>query len=372
MNQVGAKKIFIVAGELSGDRTGAWYVHKRKQVEPQDVWIGVGGNFLRSAGVEIFESYNQLNVVGVMEILAHLPRILRILRSITDYVTENNIDEVVLVDFPGFNLRLAQKLKKICPTLKITYVSPPQLWCWGDWRVKKIKAWCDSVVVMYPFEVAWYEQHGVKAVWIGSPVYDALSPHLVEGEVKKPCIALIPGSRYSEIERFLPLLAPVAQQLHKKYPQITFVMPLAQSLTEEFMHEQLQKVGLLDTSLSLTLVRDEDEKYRVLRTCCLAVTKPGTVTLELALLGVPSVVYFKISWPTFWLARMLIHVRHMSLPNLLLNQVVYPECIQQRCTVDEIVQQADQRFLRSMFGDKQLYREQIKKLADLREMLKGD
>lgn len=364
MRQANVKKIFIVAGELSGDRTAAWYVHKRKSMGTPEYWSGVGGDFLRDAGVMLFESYKKLNVVGVMEIISHLPRILRIMRHIIDHIVTQQIDEVVLVDFPGFNLRLAGKLKKLCPNIKITYVSPPQLWCWGAWRVKKIKALCDDVIVMYPFEVAWYAQRGVSARWLGSPIYDALIPYMQEKREQTPLIALIPGSRYSEIERFLPLVAQVAHRLQEKYPQVKFVMPLAQSLSEEFMQEQLKKVGL-----NVHLVRGEQEKYMQLRSCCLAITKPGTVTLELALLGVPAIVFFKISWLSFLLGRALIQVKSMALPNLLLGQIIYPECIQNRCTAHEIVQQADSRILSSFFGDKKAYHDIEEKLAQLRVLL---
>lgn len=359
------KNIFIVAGELSGDRTAAWYVHKRKSVATSERWSGVGGDFLRNVGVELFESYKKLNVVGVVEIITHLPRILRIMRKIIDYIVVQKIDEVVLVDFPGFNLRLAKKLKKLRPDLKITYVSPPQLWCWGAWRVKKIKALCDDVVVMYPFEVAWYAQRGVTAQWLGCPIYDALIPYMHDNREVKPLIALIPGSRYGEIERFLPLLAQVARQIQDKYPQVKFVMPLAQSLSEEFMQGQLQKVGL-----TVNLVRSEQEKYTQLRSCCLAITKPGTVTLELALLGVPAVVFFKISWLSYLLGRALIQVKSMALPNLLLDKIVYPECIQERCTAREIVRQVDNRILSSFLGDRKSYCDIEKALAVLRDSLK--
>jgi len=370
MKQQDAKKIFIVAGELSGDRTAAWYVNKRKHDNSIDYWSGVGGDFLKNSGVEIFESYKKLNVVGIIEIIKHLPSILRIMSCLIDHIISQKFDEVVLVDFPGFNLRLAGKLKKKLPTIKITYVSPPQLWCWGAWRVKKIKVLCDNIVVMYPFEVGWYAHHGVQAVWLGSSVYDALITYMSKDITKQSIIALIPGSRYSEIERFMPLLAQVVQRIYVLYPQVKFIIPLAQSLSESFMQKQLQKSGLLDNNITVSLVRDEQEKYERLSTCCCAITKPGTVTLELGLLGVPAVVFFKISAFTYWLARILIKVKSMALPNLLLGQIVYPECIQERCTVNEIVQQVDSKILSSFFGNKKKYRDIELSLVRLRKMLR--
>ncbi len=362
------KKIFVVAGELSGDRTAAWYINKIKPEHGTIHFEGVGGDFLASTGAVLFERFEQLNVTGLFEIITQLPRLLRIMNNIVNRVIEQQFDEVILVDFPGFNLRLAAKLKQRLPNIKITYVAPPQLWCWGAWRVKKIRMFFNDVVVLYPFEVAWYKQHGVTAQWIGCPTYDAVEQYINLAATKKPVVALMPGSRLSEIERLLPLITDVAKQLHHKYPHLSFVMPLAQSLPTNLVENSIQKNGLLPADFPLALVRAEDEKYKVLGECCLAITKPGTVTLELALLGVPALVFFKISSSTYWLARCLAHVAYMALPNLLLGKTVYPEFIQQRCTPYEIMREAD-NLLASYFGDNVLYNERVASLDPLRKML---
>ncbi len=361
------KKVFVVAGELSGDQNAAWFVNKRQKEQAGDYWEGVGGDFLAATGTVIFERFEKLNVTGVVEIITHLPRILRIMRKLVNHIIEHQFTEVVLVDFPGFNLKLAGILKKRVPHIKITYVAPPQLWCWGAWRVKKIKNLCDAVIVLYPFEVAWYKQHGVIAQWLGCPVYDALEQYIKTVD-KRPIVALMPGSRHGEVERFLPLLTDIAQRLHQKYPQLSFVIPLAQSLPQHFIEQQIQKNGLLPEKFPLSFVRQGHEKNELLSECCLAITKPGTVTLELALFGVPSIVFFKISKLTFFVGRRLVKVAYMALPNLLLKKTVYPECIQHRCTPEEIVRQAD-KVLASYFGDQLFYHEQITTLEPLRQML---
>jgi lipid-A-disaccharide synthase len=364
------KKVFVIAGELSGDRTAAWYIHQQNMREGLCYWEGVGGDFMRSAGVILFERFERLNIVGVIEVIRHLPRILKFMRYVVEHIVIEKFDEVVLVDFPGFNLKIAGFLKRRIPGVKITYVAPPQLWCWGAWRAKKIKKLCDTVIVLYPFEVAWYKQRGIETIWLGCPSYNALAQYLPQPLTKSQTVALIPGSRIGEIKRFLPLLIKVARALYKKYPQVHFIIPVATSLPQDFMMQQLNGPGIKAKKLPISLVvGKDDEKYTALRSCCLAITKPGTVTLELALLGVPAIVFFKIAWLTYLLGRCVVRVTYMALPNLLLEQEVYPECIQSRCTVEKIVSQAD-KVLASFFDDRVFYRLCEAALKPLREMLK--
>lgn len=362
------KKVFIIAGELSGDRTAAWYIQKQKQQMLDCHWVGVGGDLMEQEGVVLVERLEYLNLVGVFEVIRHLPRIIKFMHRLVAYLVTEKFDEVVLVDFPGFNLRFAGLLKKKLPWLTITYVAPPQLWCWGAWRARKIKKLCTSIIVVYPFEVAWYKQQAIEARWLGCPVYDTLKPYIQVNVTKQPVIALIPGSREGEFQRFLPFLVQVAGVLYKKYPQIRFVIPVAASLSEDFIAQNIEYSRVAINKLPLDFVKDDSKKYTQLGSCCLAITKPGTVTLELALLKVPAIVFFKISWVTYFLGRCVVKVTHMALPNLLLNKLVYPECIQQHCTVDEIVKHADS-VLESFLGNRIFYQSCEDELALLRSML---
>jgi lipid-A-disaccharide synthase len=339
------KKIVIMTGELSGDRLAAWYVHRLRAADPSVQIHAVGGDFLEQEGVTIVERFETLNVVGIAEIIAHLPHILRSLQRIATYIMENQFDEVILVDFPGFNLRLARLLTRlrvkaagITPT--ITYLSPPQLWVWGAWRVRSLKQYCNKVIVMYPFEVSWYARCGVTATWIGNPVYDQVATYRVAIKKFEPRIALIPGSRRSEIERLLPLFLSAAVVIHNRYPAVRFVLPVARSIAVDQLEALVKRHHLQEIWQQVDLVRDDDEKYTALARCAMAISKPGTVSLELALLRVPTVVVFKISWFTYLLARPLVRVKHMALPNLLLKKSVFPEIIQYGCTPGHIAQVA--------------------------------
>jgi lipid-A-disaccharide synthase len=333
------KKIFIVAGEVSGDRLAAWYVRRLLQQDPSLNIEAVGGPCLQAAGAQLFEHLNVLNLIGVVEIVRRLPFILRFMRRLCDHISANKFDEVIVVDFPGFNLRLIKQLKKRNPALAITYLSPPQMWCWGAWRVRALKKYSNRVIVMYPFEVAWYQKRGLTVEWHGTPVYEILAPYRQPGVAKEQCVVLIPGSRNSEIATMLPLFLSAAAILHKRYPELKFVLPVASSTNPQAIRLLAEHHKLLHIWDKIEIVSDEHEKFSRLAQCCAALSKPGTVTLELALLRVPTVIAFKVPWLTYLLARPLVRVGQMGLPNLLLGKIIAPEVIQFNCRADTLAQE---------------------------------
>ncbi|MFH1832087.1 MAG: lipid-A-disaccharide synthase [bacterium] len=388
------KKIFIMTGELSGDKLGAWYLDrvlgykpvvmaaqdKLVSNEPQDEGSGsasaeavhieaVGGDFLAGAGAQLYARFETLNITGLFEIVSKLPYIVKMLKQLTAYIIDNNFDEVVLIDFPGFNLKLAQYLKKKRPELTITYFSPPQLWCWGAWRIKKLKKYCDHLIVLYPFEVEWYKQRGLEVQWVGSPVYDRLSKYFELADAnKKKYIAIFPGSRIAEIENMFAAFAQVMKRFLVRYPDVICVLPIAQSISRNFIEQKMSQTGLDGYSNRVRVIVDEQEKYNVLSQCCLAITKPGTVTLELALLGIPAIVMFKTTWLNYLLMRPFVRVRYMALPNLLLNKEVYPELIQGDCVPERIFEQATSLYESYCSGGDQ-YRYKQQELLRLRAEL---
>lgn len=362
------KKVFIMTGELSGDLLGAWYVRKQYAAGTQDTYMeAIGGDHLQGAGAVLYQRFETLNVTGIVEIIKHIPRLLSFLNKLAAYLVAQQFDEVVVIDFPGFNVRLIKKLKKLSPSLKITYFSPPQLWCWGAWRLASLKKYCDRIIVLYPFEVEWYHKRGVQVEWIGSPVYDRMQPHFESAETKKNMIALVPGSRVSEVTVLFPLFAQIALALKKVHPSVQFVIPQASSIPEDQFRSHLDRSGLLGLGDALKIVRDDDKKWSILAQCCMALSKPGTVTLELALLKIPACVIFKVPWLTYWIARMLVSVPFMSLPNLLLHDEVYKEFIQY-FTSEQLKQHALHLY-QSCVNQDQRYVSTVHRLEGLRERL---
>ena len=362
------KKIFVVAGEQSGDRIAAWYITKCQQRGDILQATGIGGDAMVAAGVQLYDRYTQLNVIGLGELLRHLPCLYRYINRLVGHIVASNFDEIVLVDFPGFNLRLAKLLKRKQPSLRITYVSPPQLWVWGGWRVKRLQRDVDHVVVMYPFEVEWYAQRGVHAQWWGSPVYEAVAPFATGAAHKELVVALIPGSRTSELATLVPLFLSVAADLKRKYPAAQFVLPVAQAMSKERLYAlaaEHRQTAMLD---GVTLVTGEADKFSALARACVALTKPGTVTLELGLLQVPSIVAFKTSALTYVLAKQVVHVNAMALPNLLTGRPLFEEFIQGNCTREKLVAAMDAQ-IHQFLHDREAYEKRVKELAAVKDVL---
>ena len=366
---------FIVSGEISGDKLGAWYL-KRLQKNNSDIEChAVGGYFLKGQGAKLYETIEKLNIVGVIEVLKRLPFILKFLKQLAGHILKNNFDEVILVDFPGFNLRLAKRLKKANSKLKITYLSPPQVWIWGQWRVKKLKKYCDKLIVLYPFEVEWYKKRGIEVEFWGNPVCSELKPYfqkssdaLIEMRKNANQIAILPASRNSEVKKLFPIFAQIVKKIKMVHPTVKIVLPLAESMPASLIETKLKKFGLWKWGSDIVIVQGEKEKLEALNKCCLVITKPGTVTLQLALLGIPAVVLYKTSWITYFLAKLVVNIKFMSLPNLLLPKPVYKEFIQADCKVDPIFKCASDLYKKFILGGEE-YKKQLNDLVQLRDIL---
>ena len=332
------KKIFVVTGEVSGDKAAAWYLKKLKAKNIDVQCHAVGGSSLKSSGAILYDRMEKLNVVGVLEIVKRLRFILKFLKNLADHILKNNFDEVVLVDFPGFNLRLAKKLKKANPDIKITYFSPPQVWAWGKWRTKKLKQFCDKLIVLYPFEVEWYKKQGLDVEYWGNPICSKLEVSLKDNffdnkDFGKTVdqIAIIPASRKAELDKLFPVFADIVKRFKLAYPKVKIILPLAESFRPYIIEEKLRKCGLWRWGRDIEIIVGEKEKLKALSKCCLAITKPGTITLELAMLNIPTVVIYKTSWITYFVAKAMAYIKYMSLPNLLLQKPVIKEFIQSDC-----------------------------------------
>ena len=273
----------------------------------------------------------------------------------------------MLIDFPGFNLRLARMLKKRNPKIKIIYLSPPQMWMWGGWRINTLRKNVDDVLVLYPFEVLWYKSRGVKARFIGSPHYERLAPFINSSEKKESKIALLPGSRSHELKEMFPLMLDLVKRFHTIHPEVKVVIPLARTFDRNEIEGYLRPAGMLGDE-RIILVKSEHEKLRELSTCCFALAKPGTGTLELALLGVPSIILFKTSWLTYTIARPFVNGEYMGLPNILLGKPVCQEFIQAECKLTPIYTAMTELYAHYQNQDK-AYERTLGDLKKIRMML---
>lgn len=362
--------VFIVAGEASGDLVGGWFVqHKLPYLVPSATRIeGIGGEELEKSGVKLYASYKLFNVVGFFEILRRIPYFLRKIDEVAAYISEQHFSHVVLVDFGGFNLRLGKRLRQKNPSLNIIYVAPPQFWCWGEWRLKSLQSFVNEIVVLFPFEVGWYKARDMAVHYFGNPVVERIVA--VRDEQITPVFKLgvFPGSRGQEIKAFLPFLREVIRNLREKWPALEVEVFQAPSIAPQVLN------SLVEICPARIRIVPPEKRWGAMQECAVALTKAGTTTLELALLRIPTVIFYKAHWITYGLARLLVSVKRMGLPNIIVDQDLMPELIQQNCTPSKLAQAVGE--LLSLYEKKQeSYKEECKRLgiveAAFRSNLKG-
>jgi lipid-A-disaccharide synthase len=308
-------KIFICAGEASGDYHGAALAREILQAAPGAEIRGLGGVRMREAGVNLEHGIEELNMMG-FGVVFHLRRIFAIMRQLDEAIRAWRPDAVVFIDFPDFNLRLAQKVR--AAGLRTVYFIPPKLWAWRSWRVRELRKKIDQLLVIFPFEVEFYKARGLTAEYVGNPLLDdckATSRLDPEGE---PVIALVPGSRRHEIATLLPPMVEAVLELQKTHPKARFVLPAASSVADEALAPAVQA--------GVTVLRKPLQE--VLTQCDFAWVASGTAALEAALAETPFVVVYKVNAFTYQVAKNLIKIKHISLPNILAGKTLVPELLQ--------------------------------------------
>lgn len=317
----------IVAGEASGDLHGSNLVKETRRRDPEVVFFGIGGPLMRAAGVETLVDSSEMAVIGLVEVLAHSGVIYRAYRALKAAIKNDPPDLLILIDYPDFNLLIARLAKKA--GVKVLYYISPQVWAWRVGRVKKIARLVDRMAVVFPFEVPFYERVGVPVSFVGHPLAETVRPTVAREaaiaafglQPARRTVGLFPGSRHGEIARLFPTILAAAGALRERYPELQFILPLAPSLTREDLEPQLSAAGL-----DVTVI--EGRTYDVMQVCDAIVTVSGTVTLEIALMGVPMVIIYKVSPLTYQVGKRLIRVDHIGICNIVAGERVVPELIQ--------------------------------------------
>lgn len=325
----------IVAGEASGDLHGAGLVREALRLDPTLSFFGIGGPRMREAGVETLVDSSEMAVVGIVEVLAHIGVISRAFMTLRRVIASNPPDLLILIDYPDFNMLLARVARH--HGVKVLYYISPQVWAWRTGRVKTIGRLVDRMAVVFPFEVPFYERAGVPVSFVGHPLADRVRPTMGRDEALasfgldpgRRVVGLFPGSRRGEIAKLFPVILESAQLLRERYPGIQFILPLASSLTDGDIAPQLEASGL-----DVTVARDR--VYDVMQVCDAIVTVSGTVTLEIALMGVPMVIIYKVSPLTYQVGKRLIRVDHIGICNIVAGARVVPELIQDEASADRI------------------------------------
>ena len=363
-------RIMIVAGEASGDLHGASLARAILQMVPTVDLFGVGGDNMQSAGVELIHHINRLAVMGITEVLGHLGEVRATLDSLTTVARERDVDAVVLIDYPDFNLTLARRLRKHIPDVPIIYYISPQVWAWRRGRVNKIAQLVDRMLVILPFEKELYESVGLEVDFVGHPLLDVIrldNDRTTYSErhslsFKDTWIGLLPGSRRAEVKRLLPPMLKAASSLLPHVEQPCFLIPVSPALDITIYESVLASFPNLRQRTYLI----EDDYYPTVEHCRAAVVCSGTATLEAALVDTPMVVVYRTSWLTYTLAKSLVRVPHIALVNLIAEQRAVPELVQGEVTGSRI---ADE--LRTLLND-QVRRSAVQSaLAKVRQRLGG-
>jgi len=332
------KHIVIIAGEESGDQHAAEFVRALRKRHTTLTLTGIGGKHMRDAGVDLVSDLARYGVTGITEVLKHARVIRRAFQAIKLHLQTTKPDLLILVDYPGFNLRLAHFAKETL-NLKILYYISPQIWAWKANRIHTIQRYIDVMAVILPFEKTIYEQASIPVAFGGHPLVekstfkdgteDNVKQHL-QLPLNIPIIAVLPGSRHNEIKRHMPVLCKMITQLIKQHPNLHIVIPVARSLARADL-----EVYFKDKPFPVTFV---DQQALAVAYCSdFVIVASGTASLECALLTKPMCIIYKSSLLTFIAASKLMRVKYLGLCNLLANQMIVPEFLQYDCTPQALV-----------------------------------
>ncbi|MCA1796497.1 MAG: lipid-A-disaccharide synthase [Desulfuromonadaceae bacterium] len=331
------KKILVVAGEASGDILGANMIHAALGIDPELLFYGVGGPRMQSAGCTLLRPASDLAVMGLAEVLRHLPRIWSVYRDIKRALnsSDERPDVVVLIDSPDFNLRIAKLARK--SGVPVLYYVSPQVWAWRRGRVKTIARDVDKLAAILPFEPEYYAGLDIDVRYVGHPLLDEAEADTSAVEFRtqhdldksEPVIGLLPGSRRNEIHYALPAVLEAAQLLKQRYPGVGFLLPVASGLNQALLQESINASGL-----DVELV--DDTIYTSVAACDAVIAVSGTVTLQIALVQTPMVIIYKGSPFTYAIGKHLVSISHFGLPNIVAGRRVIRELLQHEANPEAI------------------------------------
>ncbi len=324
----------VITGEQSGEDLARWFLHKKNMLATHDITALCSVNLANELHIKRLEGFDALKKVTLLNGIGALCKEMYCQKSLYsklyNLITTENPNLLVLVDFPWVNLRLARALKKKNPSQRIIFIAPPELWFWGCWGIDKLlRYYCDEIIVLYPHEQEWYKQHNLTTTWLGYPYLKTFENFIKNPRTPSPQIAFFPGSRDFEVEKSMPLVCSTIQKILAIIPALHFIVVRAASIPHSILEKYLEQAKI---SAYVKIIEHDD--YESVAQSFYALTKPGTVSLNLALLGVPHALFFKTSWFNNKILTWVIRPPHLSLPNLLSQQTIVPEFTQDAATPD--------------------------------------
>ncbi|WP_456399847.1 lipid-A-disaccharide synthase [Persephonella sp.] len=333
------RKAFISVGEISGDNYASMLV----KALPEFQWVGITGPKMRDAGVETFARLEDISVVGITEAIPKFLKIKDVLKKSIQFL-DSGIDLLVVVDFPGFNLKLIREAKK--RGIKTVYFIAPQVWAWGKKRIPKIAESTDLLIAIWPFEKEIYKDYiseSFNVEYVGHPLLDIINIEETDEsfrrklgiEADKKIIGILPGSRESEVKTLLPILLSSSEKLHKEIDNLHFVIPATPNMEEKIIE------FVKGVDLPLTVVTNKDFKspsYEVMSKSYFLIVASGTATLETAIIGNPFIIVYKVSPLTFLIGRILTSINYLGLPNLIADREIVRELLQEECNPETVAE----------------------------------
>ncbi len=328
-------KICIIAGEPSGDLYAGRVVAELKKNRPDLDIFGIGGEKMISGGLEAIYHLNQLSFMGIAEVVKNLPLIRRVMKRMTDVIKTRKPDVLVLVDYPGFNLKLMQKVREYCK--KIVYFISPQLWAWGKHRINKIRQYVDEMLVIFPFEEDFYRNEKVNAKFVGHPLVELLDEKSFSDKNsffqkynfndRKKLIAVFPGSRQQEIKKHLPVIEETVRLLSAK-SNVNVGIAVSPYIGSEIFNKMI-------SSDNVSLITDD--RHNLLKYADVAVIKSGTSTVETAIFEVPMIIFYKTSWLNYNLGKHFVNIESFGMVNIIAGKKIVPELLQHEVTSNSII-----------------------------------
>jgi lipid-A-disaccharide synthase len=364
-------KIFLSAGEASGEHYGTRLIPALRRLVPDADFFGLGGRRMEALGFRPIVRAEDVAVMGITEVIRHMPHIYREYQRLKASIAAERPDTAILIDFPDVNLSLARTLKKL--GIPVIYFVSPQLWAWKKYRIRRVQRYVDKMLVIFPFEEAFYREHGVAAEFVGHPLAELARPTVSREEfarqsgldASKAWIGLLPGSRGKEIRLNLPEMIRTASELKDEGE---FVLPLAPTLTgSQRDHIRTMLDGLLRAEANPPAVTVVDDARAVLQHARASIVASGTATVEAALIGNPFVVVYKLSPLSYAVAKRVVKVPHVAMVNLIAGKRIVPELIQGDFTATNAVSH-----LRPLLHDEEARLRMQADLAEVGGMLRSD
>lgn len=355
-------KLMIIAGEESGDLVGAALIKEMKMMNPELIIYGVGGDRMKAEGMNLIYHINKMAFLGFTEVVRHIPFIKKVQKELVSFSKENSITTAVLIDYPGFNLNVAEKFKII--GMKIIYYVSPQLWAWGSGRMQKIKHLVDKMIVVFPFEEDLYKSNDVNVEFVGHPLIERINDYnflsneelytKFELEASKEILLLLPGSRKHEVAKIFPSMISAAKKLAKEF-DLQVVTACSANIDENVFYE-------LSGSSDFKVIKGST--YDLMKHAKFGIIKSGTSTLEAGYFVLPMIIVYKTSFITYHIMRRLIKVNRIGMANILLDENVVPELIQQNASEEKIFETG-----KEILSDENIYSSIKQKLSSIKDRL---